>query len=197
VPLRRDVMGPASPSGVRGRAWRLAELALVTAGLVLLVGLVRSAGSAALLADLRLVGWGILLIVTQEMLAVVANTLGWRAAFPAPRPVPRFGQLLAARIAGDAVDYVMPTATLGGKLIRAVAYPGAHAGARRLADRWAHPAGRERQERTTACGAGAAAGRLTAARRRRHMVRRKSRPSLSIRRRSCESRIIFRTLATM
>ena len=101
------------------RPWRLVERTLVVAGLVLLAGLVRALGGATLVANLRLVGWGIVAIIAQEILAIVANTLGWRAAFPAGRPPPAFAQLLAARIAGDAVNYVTPTATLGGEFTRA------------------------------------------------------------------------------
>jgi putative membrane protein len=107
------------PTDVRGRAHRIGEIALLVAGVVLLVGLVRGVGGATLVANLRLVGSGIVVIVAQEILAVLANTLGWRAVFPRSRPVPPFGRLLAARIAGDAVNYVTPTATLGGELVRA------------------------------------------------------------------------------
>jgi putative membrane protein len=101
------------------RPWRIVERTLVVAGLVLLAGLVRGLGGSALVTNLRLVGWGIVAIIGQEILAIVANTLGWRAAFPAGRPPPAFAQLLAARIAGDAVNYVTPTATLGGEFARA------------------------------------------------------------------------------
>ena len=109
----------AAPSAPRRRARRLLELGLPAAGLLLLGGLVHRLGGATLVANLRLVGWGIILIVGQEILAIVANTLGWRAAFPCERPPPPFSQLLAARIAGDAVNYVTPTATLGGEFARA------------------------------------------------------------------------------
>ncbi|MBI3770835.1 MAG: flippase-like domain-containing protein [Deltaproteobacteria bacterium] len=114
-----DAIGNAPPAAARARVWRIVERVLLAAGLVLLAGLVRRLGGAALVANLRLVGWGIALIVGQEILAVLANTLGWRAAFPSERPPPPFGQLLAARIAGDAVNYVTPTATLGGEFARA------------------------------------------------------------------------------
>jgi putative membrane protein len=117
MPSPADPIGNAAPAAAR--AWRLLERALLAGGLVLLAVLVRRLGGAALLANLRLVGWGIALIVGQEILAVLANTLGWRATFPSERPPPPFGELLAARIAGDAVNYVTPTATLGGEFARA------------------------------------------------------------------------------
>jgi putative membrane protein len=100
------------------KAVRTAEVALLIGGVLLLVFLVYQLGAGDVLANLRLVGWGIVPIVLQESLAILANTLGWWAAFPRPRPAIGFGQLLSARIAGDAVNYVTPTATLGGEFVR-------------------------------------------------------------------------------
>jgi putative membrane protein len=100
------------------RALRIAERILLLAGLVLLAFLIRELGAASVVANLSLVGWGIVPIVLQEGGSFIANTLGWLAAFPQPRPAIPFGQLLAARISGDAVNYVTPTATLGGEFVR-------------------------------------------------------------------------------
>jgi uncharacterized membrane protein YbhN (UPF0104 family) len=100
------------------RALRIAERVLLVAGLILLAFLIREIGAASVLDNLRLVGWGIVPIVLQEALSYTANTVGWLAAFPSPRaPIP-FVQLLAARMSGDAVNYVTPTATLGGEFVR-------------------------------------------------------------------------------
>jgi len=100
------------------RTLRIAERVLLVAGLVLLAFLIRKLGAASVLDNLRLVGWGIVPIVLQEGISCVTNTLGWLAAFPRPRPPIPFGQLLAARVSGDAVNYVTPTATLGGEFVR-------------------------------------------------------------------------------
>jgi uncharacterized membrane protein YbhN (UPF0104 family) len=100
-----------------GRGQRL-DLVIALAGIGLLVMLVGEVGGATLVAHLRVVGWGIALVVGQEILAHVANTYGWWAAFPQPRVPVAFRHLLAARIAGDAVNYVTPTATVGGELVR-------------------------------------------------------------------------------
>jgi uncharacterized protein (TIRG00374 family) len=70
------------------------------------------------LANLQLVGWGLLLIIAAEIVAFIANTLGWRLAFPRRVHPPRFAQLLLARIAGDGVNYLTPTATMGGEFVR-------------------------------------------------------------------------------
>ncbi|MFQ5666232.1 MAG: flippase-like domain-containing protein [Candidatus Binatia bacterium] len=101
------------------RALRITERAFLVGGSVLLVFLVYQLGVGTVLVNLRLVGWGIAPIIFQEFFAYVANTSGWLAAFPSPRPSIPFVQLLAARMAGDAVNYVTPTATLGGEFVRA------------------------------------------------------------------------------
>jgi glycosyltransferase 2 family protein len=106
----------------------IAERVCLIGGFMLLVMLWRELGMTTIVANLRLVGWGIVPIVLQECLAYLANTLGWVAAFARPRPPIRLPQLLAARIAGDAVNYVAPTAALGGELVRARLLRGQAAG---------------------------------------------------------------------
>ena len=64
-----------------------------------------------------MVSWGIILIIAAEIVPVPL-TLGWRAAFSRRSRVPSFWQLLLARVAGDAANYLTPTATLGGEFVR-------------------------------------------------------------------------------
>lgn len=99
-----------------GKARRI-EQAMWVAGAVLFVGLVYRFGWATLMENLQLAGWGIVLVVAQEVLAFAANTLGWWWSFPSAT-VPPFRALLRARIAGDAFNYVTPTASLGGEFVR-------------------------------------------------------------------------------
>jgi uncharacterized membrane protein YbhN (UPF0104 family) len=94
------------------------ERALLAGGIVLFCVLLYRLGGKDVLTSLRIVGWGILLIVLQDILAVAANTAGWRAAFALPRPSIPFPTLLTARIVGDALNYLTPTATLGGEFAR-------------------------------------------------------------------------------
>jgi uncharacterized protein (TIRG00374 family) len=101
-----------------GRAVKLVERALLAGGIGLFVFLLYQLGADTVLANLRLVAWGIVPIILQEGGALAANTLGWRAAFAPPRPEIPFAKLLATRLAGDAVNYVTPTATLGGEFVR-------------------------------------------------------------------------------
>ncbi|MGD9724330.1 MAG: lysylphosphatidylglycerol synthase transmembrane domain-containing protein [Pirellulales bacterium] len=98
---------------------RWIERLLLVAGIILFGGLLYVLDAGEVLATLRSVGlWGMALIVLQEILAITANTFGWRFAFRRVVPSLPFRSLLAARLAGDAVNYVTPTATLGGEFVR-------------------------------------------------------------------------------
>jgi len=94
------------------------ERGLLVAGIVLFIFLVRQLGPAAVWANLRMIGWGFVLVIGQEGISYLANSTGWRFAFPPPRPPVRFRQLIAARLAGDAINNLTPTATLGGEVVR-------------------------------------------------------------------------------
>ena len=116
-PLASGLDRPAQVSSGE-RHLRMTERVVLASGIVLFFFLIMRLGADNILANLRMVGWGILLIIAAEILAFLANTLGWRLAFPHQGVVPSFGQLLLARIAGDGVNYLTPTATLGGEFVR-------------------------------------------------------------------------------
>ncbi len=89
------------------------------AGIALFVWLLYRIGPAALAADLRRVGVRILLLVALGAVTFGFDTLGWRFGLPASeRSRVTFGSLFAMRIAGDAVNYVTPSAAVGGELVR-------------------------------------------------------------------------------
>ena len=108
----------AAPVSKGERHLRIAERLVLASGIILFCFLVARLGADNILANLRMVGWGILLIIAAEILAFLANTFGWRVAFSRHGIVPSFGQLLLARIAGDGVNYLTPTATMGGEFVR-------------------------------------------------------------------------------
>lgn len=94
------------------------ELACLALGGGLLAFTLWRIGLEGLAHDLRLIGWGLLAILLVESLNVAFNTWGWALAFPAgERPVSA-RRLLAARLAGDGVNYLTPSATVGGELLR-------------------------------------------------------------------------------
>lgn len=76
-------------------------------------------GTSEVLGYVMLAGWGLAITVPLDTLILGANTAGWRfAILRRPRTL-RFPQLFAARIAGEAVDYITPAAQIGGSLISA------------------------------------------------------------------------------
>jgi glycosyltransferase 2 family protein len=100
------------------RLMALIERVLLGAGIILFVVLVRRMGPAAVWANLRMIGWGFGLVLAQEGVSYIANSTGWRYAFPPPRPAIRFRDLVAARLAGEAINNLTPTATIGGEVVR-------------------------------------------------------------------------------
>jgi putative membrane protein len=118
----RDLAADSPPADSRrlpARLFVFVERLLLVAGVVLLVALVQRMGVSNVWHDVRSVGYGFVFIVGQEILAYLANTVGWYFAFPRPRPPLPFRRLLAARICGDVINSLTPTATVGGEFVRA------------------------------------------------------------------------------
>jgi len=111
-------MGESS-AGKQPSWGRRIETALLVLGVVLFVYLLRQIGIEEVTANLVHIGWGFVFIIGQELLAFLFNTLGWRAAFPEPGAKVPFRELFVARIVGDAINNLTPTATVGGELVRA------------------------------------------------------------------------------
>ncbi len=94
------------------------ELGCLALGVAILSATVWQIGLGGLVRDLRLIGWGLLVILAVETLNVLFNTWGWGLAFPAGERTVSSRRLLAARLAGDGVNYLTPSATVGGELLR-------------------------------------------------------------------------------
>ncbi|HYA35219.1 MAG TPA: lysylphosphatidylglycerol synthase domain-containing protein, partial [Candidatus Binataceae bacterium] len=77
-------------------------------------------GTAQVFGYVRAVGWGLALTIALEALARAANTLGWQVALGHYGQNIGFFELFFARIAGEAVDYVTPSAQLGGQFVMAM-----------------------------------------------------------------------------
>ncbi len=102
-------------------------------GLLILGGTLWRIGVQGLARDLGAIGWGLGAILLVEVLNVLLNTWGWSLGFPAGERRVSARRLLAIRMAGDGVNYLTPSATVGGELLR-VRLLGADAP---LALRWA------------------------------------------------------------
>ncbi len=70
-------------------------------------------------SQISAVGWGFLFILPFQIFDHMLNAQGWRFAFSASDAgaVP-FWRLMKARIAGDGVNYLTPSGTIAGELIR-------------------------------------------------------------------------------
>jgi hypothetical protein len=87
-------------------------------GVTVLAVILVQIGLDTLIRDLRVIGWGLAVILLVESLNVFFNTWGWALAFPAGERTVSPRRLLAARLAGDGVNYLTPSATVGGELLR-------------------------------------------------------------------------------
>jgi glycosyltransferase 2 family protein len=97
---------------------RWIEIGCLALGLVILAVTLARIGLAELVRDLQLIGWGLAAILLVESLNVLFNTWGWGLAFPPGERTVSPRRLVAARLAGDAVNYLTPSATVGGELLR-------------------------------------------------------------------------------
>jgi putative membrane protein len=90
----------------------------LVAGAALFAFLLARIGPSTLAANVRLVGARLLLLVALGAVTVVFDTLGWLWTIPREdRRVP-FRTLAGMRLAGDAINYVTPSAAVGGELVR-------------------------------------------------------------------------------
>lgn len=83
---------------------------------ILALVLVRVGRDQALVTAARALGWPFLLICLPYALVMAIDTLGWRYAFSADR-VP-FVRLMAARIAGEALNVVTAVVPVGGDALK-------------------------------------------------------------------------------
>jgi glycosyltransferase 2 family protein len=99
---------------------RRIETIIILLALLFYVWFLRRFGLSEVLTYLQLVGWGLVFTIALEAVARVANTLGWRVTVPNYPKGLRFSQLFVARIAGESIDYVTPSAQLGGQFVMAL-----------------------------------------------------------------------------
>jgi hypothetical protein len=94
------------------------NLILTGLGGVILLGLLIALGLGEVLNHLRKIGLGWFAILGQEILPILANTAGWNYAFAPDQRAVKFWDLLKMRLAGDALNYLVPSATVGGEIWR-------------------------------------------------------------------------------
>ena len=99
---------------------RRVETFLIVIAICFYVWFLAHYGPGQVLGYIRLVGWGLALTIALEALSRIANTLGWRVTIEDYPPRLRLLELFAVRIGGEAIDYVTPSAQLGGQFVMAV-----------------------------------------------------------------------------
>ncbi|MBW1992129.1 MAG: flippase-like domain-containing protein [Deltaproteobacteria bacterium] len=87
-------------------------------GAAVLAYLLYRLGFRQVLQQVALVGWGWPLIIGQEILPILANTAAWHYAFAVSHRSVSFWNLFKMRQAGDGFNYLIPSATMGGELLR-------------------------------------------------------------------------------
>jgi glycosyltransferase 2 family protein len=106
-----------APALLRQNHVRTFRSLATVAGLVITIILIARVGSdEALRAAAHALGWRSLLVCLPFALIMAVDTLGWRYAFSYDR-VP-FLRLVAARIAGEAVNVVTAVAPVGGDAVK-------------------------------------------------------------------------------
>src|SRR5581483_6243409 len=118
--LRARLPRPRS-ARVASRVALIFEAALLPLGIAALGVLIWRIGPeerAEILRLLALIQWWFVAIVLQEIIAHAANTAGLLACLPLDRRALGFWYAFSARLAGEGVNATMPTATVGGELLK-------------------------------------------------------------------------------
>jgi uncharacterized protein (TIRG00374 family) len=95
---------------------------LLALGAALFAVLIWSVGWETLQHDAAQLGWSLAAIVAVEGLSDILRTAGWQRCFRSERR-PRVLRLWWPHLAGAAVNFVTPTATLGGEVVRGILVP--------------------------------------------------------------------------
>lgn len=87
-------------------------------GIALLGWAVAAVGFDAIVREFQRLGWRLPLIIGLYVVTVGLDTWGWRYAFPGRSAAP-WRSLFLTRLAGEAVNYVTPLASIGGEPVKA------------------------------------------------------------------------------
>ncbi len=100
---------------------------LIAAGLVAIVVLLVRLDARTALGTVAHAGWGILFIFALDLVPQSLNAFGWRLSF-APREARSYGMLELWKLwlSMDGVNYLVPTGTVAGEVLRAAMLSDAH-----------------------------------------------------------------------
>ena len=109
---------PPHPAPSPRRTFSLTGVITVAGGLVLLVWVVLRVGVAEIVADVRLVGWGLAVIVALGGLRFLLRAIAWRLCLDPPHRL-CLKDAFAAVICGDAIGNLTPLGPLVGEPAKA------------------------------------------------------------------------------
>src|SRR3954467_6033725 len=92
---------------------------LLLAGLAFLSWLIWKTGPRALWHQIGILGWGIAPLIAIEGLANLAHTIAWRHLVSRSERNIALSRLFRMAMAGYAINYLTPTASVGGEISRA------------------------------------------------------------------------------
>ena len=101
---------------------------LLVLGVVFLACLVWNIGARELWQKIAALGWGLFPLIFGEGLAEMIHTVGWRLCLSEPYRSLPFILLFRIRMAGYAINYLTPTAALGGEVTKAALLAANHPG---------------------------------------------------------------------
>jgi len=87
-------------------------------GFLLLALLIWKIGLRALWQEMILLGWGFVPLILSEAVVDLVHTLGWRYCLSDPHRDLSFYQIFRIRMAGTSINYITPTAGLGGEVTK-------------------------------------------------------------------------------
>lgn len=91
---------------------------LLWAGLAFLAYLIYTTGPRELWRQLALLGWGLLPFVLGEGIAEMIHTIGWRRCLSEPYRSVSWWNLFRIRMSGYAINYLTPSASIGGEVTK-------------------------------------------------------------------------------
>ena len=94
------------------------HMACVLVGFGLLAVLVHQIGFRDLWSQMALLGSGLAPLILIEIVADGLHTVGWRHCLPVTLRSVSFSRLFRIRLAGYAINYLTPTATVGGEIAK-------------------------------------------------------------------------------
>lgn len=104
------------------------NLILLLAGTLFLGLLIYKISAGELWRELQLLGWGLFPFILGEGIAEMIHTVGWRFCLARPYRSLSWWRLFQIRMAGYAINYLTPTAALGGEATKINLLAGYHRG---------------------------------------------------------------------